>query len=169
MGCDIHTYVEYTKEPPAQTGERHWRSFGQDLGLNRHYGIFAKLADVRNCKDWGIAPITHPRGLPADLGYTAGGDYWLFICETEGEGFCTAEKAEEWVRRGYARYQNDERKFVSDPDAHSASWLTPDEWDAALKDPKVKDAPVAYRATAAAMRCLVEHGYEVRIVFWFDN
>lgn len=169
MGCDIHAFIEYTKEAPEQTGERGWRSFGSKFHLSRHYGVFAKLAGVRNWPDWGIVPISKPRGLPDDAAYQACEYYWLYITPSAGERYCSKANAERWVAGGVSRYRDGERHFVSDPDAHSASWVSPDEWEAMLSDPKIQGVEDAYHAFLAAMRSLESKGNEVRAVFWFDN
>ena len=51
-------------------------------------------------------------------------------------------------------------------DAHTPSWLTPDEFEAALDGMQETDE---YRALLAAMREMQRLGSEARIVFWFDN
>lgn len=169
MGADIHAFIEFTNEPPQQTGERHWRPFGSQFRLDRHYGLFAKLAGVRNWPDWGIVPISEPRGLPHDTGYAVDDDYWLYVTEGGGKDFVEKATAERWVAAKASRWSDDERNWVSNPDAHSASWLTPDEWEKALTDEKITRVAPDYRAFLASMRSLQEQGYEVRAVFWFDN
>lgn len=47
--------------------------------------------------------------------------------------------------------------------AHSETWLSLEEWDAATKD-----AGADYSAITAAMRALASE-YPVRVVLWFDN
>lgn len=169
MGCDIHAFIEFTKEPPRQTGERYWQPFGAQFRLGRHYGLFAKLADVRNYPGWGITPVASARGLPDDSGWEVDDDYWFYVNDT-GSGEATERKrAEGWVASKSSRWKDDERNWVSNPDAHTPSWLTPDEWEQALSDPKVTTIPDEYRAFLAAMRSLQQLGNEVRAVFWFDN
>lgn len=169
MGCDIHAFIEFTKEPPVQTGERHWSPFGSQFRLDRHYGFFAKLADVRNYPELGIVPVAPARGLPHDTGWEVNDDYWLYVSESGGDGFAARENAEKWVAHGSSRWSDEKRTSVSNPDAHTPSWVTPDEWEKALTDEKVKNIPDAYRAFLAAMRTLEQLGNEVRAVFWFDN
>lgn len=58
MGCDIHAFVEVKKNGK-------WHTYSE-ADLDRDYGLFAKMADVRNYSDWDIKPISKPRGLPED-------------------------------------------------------------------------------------------------------
>lgn len=63
-------------------------------------------------------------------------------------------------------------KYEADEgDAHTPSWCTPDEWEKAIKIPPEAgwEAAPDYFAMLAAMREFERLGYEVRVVFWFDN
>lgn len=166
MGCDIHCYIEY-----KQAGREGWSGFGGRINPGRHYGIFAKMADVRN--DYGITPIAQPRGLPEDASYRANDDNRLYITKSEGEGFCSPESAERWVKSGASKYVNShdgKPAWVTHPDWHSHSWLTAQELENSLSDPKVEaDDAIEYRAVAAVLRFFENTGREARLVFWFDN
>lgn len=60
MGCDIHTMIEI-----KLSGSDQWVCYGDlDYEIGRHYELFAALAGVRN--DYGIKPISKPRGIPDD-------------------------------------------------------------------------------------------------------
>lgn len=169
MGCDIHCYVEHTSHRRHLDGKLRWQSFGGKINPGRHYGIFAKLAGVRNCYESGIVPISEPRGAPDDLGRYANDDNTLYICDYGGENHCTAKQAQQWVASGYSNYTDDSRRRVTHPDWHSHSWVTPDEFGEALADPKLSNIDVEYFALLAAMRELEKRGHETRLVFWFDN
>lgn len=73
MGCDIHATLEYDpyEKKYAKTLSkpytRHWMAFAHKIDINRHYALFATLADVRN--DGSIKPLDAPRGIPNDAGY----------------------------------------------------------------------------------------------------
>lgn len=170
MGCDIHAFIEY-KKPDRDA----WLSLGSEIRLDRHYGIFARLADVRN--GWDIEAVAADRGIPDDLGYEARGKYRLYITEDTGgdSSYVTPLKAARWVANGSSKYVKDSSgndAWVTDPDAHSESWCTPDELMAVVSykpDGKVFGDAHEYRAVLAAMRSLEADGFEARLVFWFDN
>jgi hypothetical protein len=60
MGCDIHAHIE------ANQNGSYWE-FAK-VHIDRAYGLFAALADVRNSAEWGITPVAEKRGIPADSG-----------------------------------------------------------------------------------------------------
>lgn len=175
MGCDIHTYIEYRR--PDQDKKYDWMSFEGQMNPRRNYNMFARLASVRGQFE-GIS--LKPRGLPEGIGYRSRSDNQLYITETEGEGYVTMEKAKSWVEGGYGcEFINDHEgkpTWVTHPDWHSHSWLTVDEYAKVVQEycEQVKGAntynnPEEYKAQVAAMKSLQNDGYEVRIVFWFDN
>lgn len=162
MGCDIHVYVEH-KLP----SDERWHSFGRKLLLPRSYRTFERLAGVRG--DAANA-ICAPRGFPADAGYEANDDYWLYISEdperVPGDGSCTRKQAREWHARG-APYKADREGFicwVAHPDWHTHSWLTGAEFAEATKD-----ASLNYAAVVAILQFFEKEGHQTRVVFWFDN
>lgn len=57
MGCDIHVHIEVKNNDK-------WEHYSLPH-IERHYELFAKMADVRNFN--GIKPISEPKGLPDDL------------------------------------------------------------------------------------------------------
>jgi hypothetical protein len=72
MGTDVHASIQY-RAKNEETGADEWRFCDHNYESNRHYKLFAWIADVRNgygfagC-DTGdaIKPIAEPRGLPED-------------------------------------------------------------------------------------------------------
>lgn len=85
MGCDIHSVAIDTNGKPIEGGNwadgaeanegKHWfTGEGEPFGW-RNYGVFGFLAGVRNYS--GIAPISEPRGLPADIAAPHGDEHWL--------------------------------------------------------------------------------------------
>jgi hypothetical protein len=172
MGCDIHCYVEHRALVQKSEYDRYWSGFGGRINPGRNYRIFGRLAGVRRDGEEQVAPV---RGIPNDLAYDAAGDFWMWIVY-EGEahdGAVTVEKATKYHASYGAAYRHSTNaqdssrpQWVQDPDAHTASWVTPDEWSLAL----VEDANEhEYHAMLAAMRELERRGREVRVVFWFDN
>jgi hypothetical protein len=86
-------------------------------------------------------------------------------------GACTLEKAKQWSAYGHKLiYRNGKPVGVEHPDWHTPSWLTPGEWEAALRRMSADySAAPEYHALTAAMKELERLGHEVRVVFWFDN
>lgn len=170
MGCDIHAYVEH-RERDADS--KTWWPFGGRINPGRNYDVFEKLAGVRG--ELSNA-IVQPRGLPDDLSWESSDDYWRWISYKGEVSDCVSpEKAEQWHRYG-APYKgtvgdgDDRPRYVGDPDAHTPSWVTVDEFAQALEAAtRYGAAGVQYRALLAAMRVLRQDNRDVRLVFWFDN
>ena len=163
MGCDIHCYIEYRKPD-----SKFWNDFGGRINPGRHYAQFARMAGVRNY--WEIDVKYPPRGYPADASFAARDDNHLYITQTEGDGYVTPEQAEKWIAGGYSKYMKDcdgdeNRSFVTNPDYHSHSWLSTEEFACTLSD--LSDPE--YLAILAAMRSFENQGFVTRLVFWFDN
>lgn len=66
MGCDIHAFVEYSKDG------KHWQYFCQP-NVGRWYLLFSVMAGVRNYDN--LTPIVEPRGLPDDTTHWTKSDY----------------------------------------------------------------------------------------------
>lgn len=160
MGCDIHAYVEF-KHPD----DSRWDGWGEEFHLPRNYRVFAQLANVRNYDN--INPISMPRGLPDDVSYETEQHNLLFISDRGGDNSVSSERAAEYVKQG-CEYKNDHRgkpMWVTHPDWHSHSWVTPGEWASIMDD----GIGIEYYAISAALRAFEHHGYMARVVFWFDN
>jgi hypothetical protein len=125
MGCDIHAYLEF-KRPQ----DERWVSFGKQLSLGRNYRLFALLANVR-----GDGAVIPPKGIPRDLGYHAQDAYLLWVTDQypDGDGSTSTAKARRWVAQGISEWWTPERKYVTDPDAHTPSWLTTAEYADVLR------------------------------------
>lgn len=159
MGCDIHLFIEYKTE-----GFDRWSPFGGKINPGRYYGLFAKFAGVRNY--YGIKAISEPRGLPEDAGWRAKSENQLYISNTESEGHATPEQAKKWVDAGYSEIHD--THWVTNPDWHSHSWLTPNEFEQALNEIKPEKA-FEYFVVLDALRSFEKQGCQARLVFWFDN
>jgi len=169
MGCNIHAYIEY-REPT----QKHWSNFGEQFRLDRWYGMFAKLADVRN-RLGEMKPISKPKGLPNDLGWKTKYGNLLYMesdkeCDCDNTGYCSKSDAENWVKHGSSEIIDEH--WVTHPDWHSHSWLTTKELEEAFSDELLefdeKKSP-DYGATLNVMKYFESIGYETRLVFWFDN
>lgn len=163
MGCDIHPFVEYRRK-----GSEHWQGMGGEMSPGRNYRVFGALAGVRS----DLPALVEPRGIPDDLSFWTADSYWLGITDKgdEIEGMCTPDQAEEWVEYGarYRVHEADGRKWVSTPDAHTETWLTGEEWRAAVASVDQEWTP-AYKAIGAMLKSFEDDGCETRVVFWFDN
>jgi len=171
MGCDIHLYIEYRPKDctdhPNPLMHR-WLSLCGRLNPGRVYTLFAAIAGVR--ADFGDQIKYRPRGLPTDIGPSAGDDSVVYITEG-GDGIhgCSRADAERWVQQGSSVWVKD-GKWVTHPDWHSHSWLTFAEFRDAIS-PIVcgQERAQEYRSVLAAMKQLHDDGHDVRVVFWFDN
>lgn len=185
MGCDIHLFIEhadFNEGDPASDAlvGPYWINFGGEFNLSRNYSMFEILAGVR-----GRDAKFSPRGLPAGrLGWRTQEVHALVIdYENDGgERHVTPRIAEQWVSQGIStypasRWNNGPHKgkpmYVTDPDAHTPSWLTADEFEQALNEYAVRnrnrDVGNDYRAVLAALRALETKSIGARVVFWFDN
>ena len=170
MGCDIHCYMEYVAPMTDDPSQYWWHSFGGQIRPGRNYHLFGKLAEVR-----GGTAIFPPRGIPKDdLGSAARDDYYYFVTSTPGDECVTKEKAEAWVKIGQAEWRDDKQHFVSNPDWHSASWLTTAELlkvlegeDLNLEWEAIKNTLLFFEQAGQFLPC--GRGCRARLVFWFDN
>lgn len=165
MGADIHCYIEYRHK--RQSDNEHWSSFGGHINPGRNYELFGKIAGVRSGGQ--MFPL---RGLPSPLGYKARGDYEIFVVdhETDLEGHVSRDDADRWVANGSSRYTDERKVFVTDPDAHSMTWLSSAEWRAVLESGPFEwgEPDVDYFAMLAAMDEIERRGHTARVVIWFD-
>lgn len=106
MGCDIHAFLE------VKLGG-HWAHYGP-VEIERSYGLFARMAGVRNDLDDPVKPVVRPRGFPEDASATTRHHYerWGRDAHTASwfgpkEMKIIEEEQGEQVRRhGYAHYYN---------------------------------------------------------------
>jgi hypothetical protein len=158
----VPKYVGKTPGP-----ERYgWASFGGRINPGRNYLLFGKIAGVRV---EGVAAIP-PRGFPHDAGYYSKCDNLLYICDDEDEKrsdeYCTREQAE---KLGY-HYFDESKRQCFNPDHHSHTWLTFEEWVSATKcGDEQGDNGEQYAAMSGAMETLEALGFNTRVVIWFDN
>ncbi|HEV8397221.1 MAG TPA: hypothetical protein VGQ37_23220 [Vicinamibacterales bacterium] len=185
MGCDIHCYIEHREK--ADDGR--WWSLGGRINPRQNYRLFERLAGARGDRASALVP---PRGVPDDVGWEALHGNWRLIAygAEPASDLVTPEEAAVYVEKHGSRYRGVVRlskvttfengtavvvdnaeyvgrpEYVSDPDFHSHSWLTPAEWERATAD---FPDEFEYSAMLAAMRDLERRDREVRVVFWFDN
>lgn len=169
MGADIHLFIEY-QDPEYKD---YWSSFGGQINPGRNYSIFALMAGVRNYDNFDLFS---PKGLPDKIGYKAKSANELYVSDDENyesEDSTTRSSADRWVESGSSKYTNEKKNFVTHPDWHSHSWLTPEEYNKVLEvyEGKFKDykVPVEYKAVQKILETFISEGYNARLVFWFDN
>jgi len=132
MGCDIHLYIEYKSKDGYDPA---WQGFGGNINPGRNYAMFALMADVRNYGDDKLPVLVERRGMPDDAGYTATDDNRIYISETKSEDYVSMETANRWVKSGSSKFINDKDGnpiWVTNPDAHSHSWLTTSEFESVI-------------------------------------
>lgn len=157
MGCDIHAYIETSSDFRGKKNYYLWAH----PNFNRSYLLFGLLSKgVRWDTDLGM----EPKGIPDDIDFYTSQEYYITVDdERAGERFCTMETAEKYVKYGatlvpsYAR-ESDGYVFpakVSNPDWHSASWLSIDELEEVVK--RWRALPV-WNTTRDISRVRVEEG-----------
>ncbi len=170
MGCDIHLMIERKK------GEQKWSAFSySQMNPGRDYRMFTAMAGVR-CYNDDIETM-EPKGFPEDAGWATVNEHSFYVSEeeTDESGYTSRESAERWVSQKIAEWVDDKKHRVTDPDAHSQSWLTPDEFEKCLNnvnglcDTAKYPVDPEYQAILAVLRTYEMLKYETRIVFWFDK
>ena len=188
MGSDIHGFVEKKRQNTEV-----WLPFAK-VFLPAHYEVFARLAGVRGERSSAIVP---PRGFPTDASSQAISACTLSIVYSNdqevGGNAVSFQDAGAWVSRGKSQFFGVMRPVtvtftpnggvpetkvyyedvagqparITDPDFHSFTWLTTEEFEHAIR--QVTNVPQDYEAVICAMRKLKATDYDVRILLWFDN
>ena len=183
MGCDIHG--PYLETRALDDDKPRWYCQAK-FHISRDYWLFSVMANVRNYDNREEAtlngkPCFRPRGFPTDASYEANDGFFYYIskyADDDESQMVKPEKAQEWVESGSSYIHPQMLHYVSDPDAHSASWLTTKELETAYEtykeiliaagDDQCYIKPV--EALLAAMKSFETHPMvQCRIVFWFDN
>ena len=146
MGCDIHAHLEV-----KISGTWHHASMPR---IKRHYILFAKMANVRNCDKNNsnyIEPIDEPRGLPDDATFLT-----KFASEYMGKdghshSYLTSDELGELIK-WYDIKCSVPDKFISF-EYESLGYLFGNGWTGFKQYPN--DFPKQLEDT--------------RIIFWFDN
>jgi hypothetical protein len=114
MGTDIHGVFQRHDKGTGQ-----WQDIASNYHQDRHYQLFAVLADVRNGYGFAgvptgqaVKPIAEPRGLPAD--FAVNGDY----CDSHP--LARLEHMDP-MRQKYHLADEKLEQWMGD---HSHSWLT---------------------------------------------
>ena len=213
MGCDIHLMVERRRQKPVlMVTKRDNQKIVRHLPIDNKwynceitssgewsdsvYGMFAKLADVRNI--WNLEHI-ELRGFPEDASYETLQRYayrvisdeqfkkWFpdetetihsghkvtFMCESEAQNYINDYGAK--ILKVKGQYNND-AKFVTEPENHSANWCTLSELEKCVNEIFFDEELKEYTGDCCEWLALVHYmkgleiaGNETRCVFWFDN
>ena len=114
MGCDIHLRIEQRKRVnPYPINQHNWSNVGFDGEFNsRIYGMFARMAKVRDYYGDKYKVQFEPRGLPDDMNWSTCESFYLHVTDDEaavdwGEHYCLKEMAEKWVEQGYSKCFDD--------------------------------------------------------------
>lgn len=161
MGCDIHCYIEHKQYDS-------WWLFGGRINPGRCYYFFTLVAGVRGDKSECLFPV---RGMPSDADWQTKADNTTYVTELgSDEPYSVSKKnAEEWVAAGYSKWVDTDH--VTQPDWHSHSWVTGDEWAKAIKEYEKSGYKMnaEYYVMREILREFKKQGQECRVVFWFDN
>lgn len=134
MGCDIHSFAE-KKNSDGTYSPVFYTPFE-----DRHYGLFAFLADVRNYSQ--IEPLSQPRGMPADASQAIVDELKSWEDDAHSVSYFTLA---ELVRVDYEKKIEDHRSVVTE----------------SLRDFLGTD----YFYSLKRMNDLAVD----RVIFWFDN
>jgi hypothetical protein len=168
MGCDIHAHLELLDQPALHVAR---------FEMPRNYHLFSLLAGVRYDPQElrGFEPLYELRGLPPDISPTVfdactyGIDDDLAALEVDGH--CSRETAERWIATGNATYCDPSQERVTDPDWHSASWLTDNEVATVARHYQqlTGECNAWLDAIIGAMDAFAVHQRPNRLVFWFKG
>jgi hypothetical protein len=197
MGCDIHLLIEYDvaerwehampdrRRPPCTpepfTSSNCMRAFADgQFFIPRDYRLFAALAGVRRDGDEPL-PLVAPRGYPDIASGDADDVFFQYVRDEDERPLmdireATRAEAEAYVARGRSFYRDlpgRPRKWVSNPDWHTPSWLFTAEIRPALRvfGLEPMDCSVEFDIVCGTCAAL-ERFYgpnRARILFWFDN
>lgn len=201
MGTYLSAYIEvdYTHAPePFRDPTQIFSLTEGSFVFDKAYEVFDALAGGREAKmaaedlDPDRVPLFAPRGIPSPCSLdVACGYYFLVARESKAvpawfwpaHRRVTPHRAAKWVRdgashRGEAFQQamggeaGRQWPVVSQPGLYNASWLRPDEFDAALAHHRLELTTllVEFRIVRSALGLLAgEHGpSRVRLVVWFS-
>ena len=180
MGCDIHLLIEYDEGGDSPFSQEDLISqFGEgEIDISRNYFVFNALAGVRG--DDLPDPIISPWGIPKIISHEAITSNYSYVID-EGEkiyddNYELRSHAEDYVKNGYSHYRdhlNKKNGWVSNPDWHSASWLTYRELKAVLDVEYIEEKyfPKELEVVIGTLE-VIERLYgpnRSRVIFWFDN
>jgi len=200
MGTYMSAYIEVDlggRSPPFSDPMQIFSITEGSFAFDKDYEVFDALADGRSSgmtfddHETHRAPLLPPRGMPSPCSSAVGWGYFRLVADPLNlpdshfwpESLCISpEVAAEWLRNGGCHEAEFLQWFncppegriwrvVSVPKLYNASWLSLDEFDAALEHHGLSlvRLPVEYRIVRAALSLLAsDHGNaRVRLVIWF--
>lgn len=200
MGTRLHLFVEYDRsrnDPPFSiTGNISSLSLAE-LFVQPDYRLFDALSGGRSftLRSSEHPPMIAPRGFPKPVSHQVYYRYYHVVEDPSYRDsrydqisssiipleFVNLHTANQWIEEGSAEFAPIEnhslgrprRRRISDPNWHSASWLSADELDLSLEfhDIQKEVLQADFLAHLASIYSLRESfGSErTRIVFWFNN
>lgn len=197
MGTDIHLYVEYDvscrpgwwrhvipviKEPVAAFSQEEFiKPFADgEFLIPRDYDVFTALAGVR-WAEGDREPLYPPRGFPETASSDVLCKYYCYVLDADEQELSPdreirRQDAEKYVATHHSHYRDHPIKpngFVSDPNAHTPTWLLADEFRAALAHHAIDPFESSFelgiiQQTLDELDARCGAG-RARVVFWFDN
>lgn len=140
MGCDIHLHIEV-----KINGE--WLHYS-NRHVDRHYALFAKMANVRN-RENEIVPISAPKGMPPDASTVTTFSYYEW--DLDGHSYSWLSASEIAVLANWVKEQSWGSGAFYFEDMFG--FLFGNSFPGFTKHPE--DRPKGLQ--------------DVRFVFWFDN
>ena len=179
MGCDITLYIEYDKDSTDPFSKSKFIRILSDgeFGIRRDYRLFSALAGVRS--EGKKKPKFPPRGFPKISSNDLINQFYYYVLD-EGEKAdfddeMTKEEAEHFVTQGLSHYRDlpaKKRGLVSEPNAHTPSWLLFPEILEALVYHGISKKDLHYKTQLVLdILELTENKLGnncTRIVFWFN-
>jgi hypothetical protein len=201
MGTYMSAYIEVDygdRLPPFTDPQQVYSLTAGSFILGKGYDVFDALAGGRDAamspedRDPNNAPLFAPRGMPAPCSPAVGWDYYYLVAEPPNlpnghfwpaRRCVSPDVAAAWVRdqgcheAAFLQWFNCDPggrlwRVVSEPGLYNASWLRPDEFDAALRHHRLNlaELPIEYHIIRSAMAQLAERygPARVRLVVWFS-
>lgn len=131
MGCDIHLRIEKRKRVNPYPNDRHeWHNVGFYGEFNsRIYGMFARMANVRNYFGGKYKVLFEPRGLPNDMtDWATCESFYLHVTDDKnavewGGDYCSKERAEEHLNSVYVGYDDVLKELVKESYVSGANYV----------------------------------------------
>lgn len=162
MGCDIHFYVEKRDKNGV------WHCIPKNFYSERHYPLFALLANVRN--DFGrVKPIAYPRGLPECISATVARDADIWKLDGHSYSYYTLTEIInfDWNNNQLLieqcmplqKYANWDK--ISDPEEDVGYW-----WDTENKIISMTEADRLIESGLNLAAEIMEESYKVKITWY---
>jgi hypothetical protein len=177
MGADIHAHIEVVRLITLTDTTATITEYFAQVSIARDYTLFEVLAGIRHNPQLAqsLASTGKAKGFPPNISSAVHSAITYQIddelSEFEVDGYCSAREAQSWVAEGASRYDDENRATVTDPDIHTASFMTAKELERANEAYRQITGQPHYKINAviAAMTALNNDTCESRFVFWFKG